>query len=424
MAVRLAESALHEAWLSADGSRFRVSASDGRSFRVLYSGMSGGSYGPDFKDAVLEARDGSEIQGDIEIHRVVSDWYAHGHDEDERYSRVVFHAVGSSERGEKRVATINALGTAVDEIEIGSLMGDSDVASVDSRTRHTRVRGEDVKDVVEKGDDWLDVAGDERFAQLIASRRLDIDRFGPDLAMQMSIFECLGYPRNRVQFRTLAQRLPWPFLVRFAHPTHHEEQNAEDREVEIGRAADLLRWAGGFAAKPGFSPVPMLAGDPPQWCGAAGRPANRPEARIASAACLVAEWWRTGGPLRWALNAALAADNSARVRDAFRPIDGIGAGRAGEIVVNAVLPTIAAWAKIGGDGDLYRAVTRRYREHPSLPSNSVLREAERAMRRRGCPVGRMRGARRQQGAMHVYKSMLLRPRAASQIPLGRRVLSS
>ena len=420
----VAESVLHEAWRGADGGRSRVATTEGRRFRVLYSGMPGGYYGPDFKDAVLEARDGSEFQGDIEIHRYVSDWYAHGHDEDERYGRVIFHAVGSSGQGGKRRATLNALGKAVDEIDIGPLLADPGDSSDVSRGRFGRTRGDRLEGVAQPNDRWLDGAGDERFAQMIASRRLDVARFGPDLALQMSIFECLGFPRNRTQFRTLAQRLPWPFLVRFAHRTPNAEQVSGDCEEDIRRAGDLLGWAGGFAPKPEFSPVPKLAGDPPRWNGAASRPANRPQTRIASAARLVAEWWRGGGPLRWVLDIMTAAENSAQLRDAFRQINGIGAGRAGEIVVNAVLPTVAAWAEMGGDGVLYRAATRRYREHPSLPSNSVLREAERAIHLRVCPIGPVRGARRQQGAMHVYKTMLLRPRAASQIRLGRRVMSS
>lgn len=423
MGVCVAESVLHEAWRRADGSRTRVAATDGRRFRILYSGMPGGSYGPDFKDAVLEATDGSEVQGDIEIHRQVSDWYAHGHDKDERYGRVVFHAVGSPSRCGKRRATLNALGSAVDVIGIGPLMAGAHIDAGAERTL-----GERVEDAVEAIEKWLDAAGDERFAQLIASRRIDVDRFGPDLAMQLSIFECLGFPRNRVQFRVLAQRLPWPFLVRFAHRTDESHRTVEDGERENRRAADLLRWAAGFAPKPGFSPAPVLAGEPPQWSAAASRPANRPEGRVASAAHLVAEWWRMGGPLRSALNTISAAQKPVDLLASYQSINGIGAGRAGEIVVNAVLPTIAAWAEIGGDGDLYRTATRLYREHPSLPSNSVLREAERVIRLRGFPIERIAGtsggARRQQGVLHIYKSMLLRPRAARQIHLGSRVLSS
>lgn len=428
MGVCVAESVLHEAWQRADGTGRRVATTDGRRFRILYSGMPGGSYGPDFKDAVLEATDGSEVQGDIEIHREVSDWYAHGHDEDERYGRVVFHAVGSSVRCGKRRATLNALGSTVDEIGIEPLMAGSHIDAGASRTL-----GERVESAVETIEQWLDAAGDERFAQLIASRRLDVDRFGPDLAMQLSIFECLGFPRNRGQFRVLAQRLPWPFLVRFAHRTEDSHRAVADGEHDDRRAADLLRWAAGFAPKPEFSPAPVLAGEPPQWNGAASRPANRPERRVESAAHLVEGWWRMGGPLRSALKAIAAAENPSQLRAAYQSIDGIGAGRAGEIVVNAVLPTVAAWAEIGGDGDLYRAATRLYREHPSLPSNSVLREAERVIRIRGFPIARVTGtsergtsggARRQQGVLHIYKSMLLRPRAASQINLGSRVLSS
>lgn len=416
MGVCVPESVLHEAWRRADGSRAKVATADGRSLRILYSGMPGGSFGPDFRDAVLEATDGSEVQGDIEIHREASDWYAHRHDEDDRYGRVIFHAIGLPDRPvrkEDRRVTINALGLVVDEIAMEPLMFD---ASGPSGIRRTR--GDQDKRSVEE---WLDAAGDERFVQLVAGKRMDVERFGPDLAMQMSIFECLGFPRNRAQFRMLAQRLPWAFLVRFAHRID-DARNGGDGDVR--RADELLRWAAGFDPKPAWSPVPRLMGEPPEWCNAASRPANRPQVRIRNAANLVVEWWRGGGPLRCVWNAMTKAENPAYLRDAVRTAGGIGVGRAGEIVINAVLPTMAAWAVSGRDGVLYRTAKRLFREYPSLPPNSVLREAEHAMRLRGLPVTRIKGARRQQGAMFIYKTMLLRPRPTSQIHLGRRVMSS
>ena len=395
-----------------------MSTADGRSFRILYSGMPGGSFGPDFRDAVLESTDGSEVQGDIEIHREVSDWYAHRHDEDDRYGRVIFHAIGSQVCEERSPATLNALGFAVDEIAMEPLMSHT-LGPPDARqTREGRGEGS-----VESVERWLDAAGDERFANLVASKCMDVERFGPDFAMQMSIFECLGFPRNRAQFRMLAQRVPWAFMIRFAHRIDGEQDDV-GHAGDVRRADDLLRWAAGLGPKPAWSPVPRLIGESPEWCNAASRPANRPEVRVRGAAHLVAEWWRGGGPLRCVSNAMLEAENASQLRDNFRSIGGIGAGRAGEIVVNAVLPTVAAWAVVGGDGVLFRTAKRLYREHPSLPSNSVLREAEHAMRRRGAPVARIRGARRQQGAMHIYKTMLLRPRPASQIRLGWRVMSS
>ena len=409
---------MHEAWRRADDSGARVATADGRSFRILYSGMPGGSLGPDFRDAVLEATDGSEVQGDIEIHRESSDWYAHRHHEDHRYGRVVFHAIGSPVREEGGSATLNALGFVVDEIAMEPLMSDALVPPGARRTRVDRDKGSD--ESVEK---WLDAAGDERFAQLVAGKRVDVERFGPDLAMQMSIFECLGFPRNRSQFRMLAQRLPWAFLVRFAHRIDGAWNSGVD-DGDVWRADELLRWGAGFGPKPAWSPVPALMGEPPAWCKVASRPANRPEGRVRSAAHLVAEWWRGGGPLRCVSNAIVEAENASQLRDGFRSIGGIGAGRAGEVVVNAVLPTIAAWAIVGGDGVLFQTAKRLFSEHPSLPSNSVLREAEHAMRCRGARVARISGARRQQGAMLIYKTMLLRPRPSAQLRLGRRVMYS
>ncbi len=127
---------LHDAWLRADGSRVRVYASDGRGYRILYSGMPGGSVGPDFRDAVLETEDGAEVAGDVEIHSRAMDWYAHQHDRDARYCNVVFHAVGApsqspspsqSDTPDEAMnsapnSAINSWGMVLPEVDIGFLL--------------------------------------------------------------------------------------------------------------------------------------------------------------------------------------------------------------------------------------------------------------------------------------------------------------
>ena len=418
MDVCFPERALHEVWQRADASRASVATAEGKRFRILYSGLPGGSFGPDFRDAVLEAEDGSEFHGDVEIHSDASDWYAHNHDTDARYGRVIFHAVWGSARD--GFEALNSLGMVVPEIGISPLVGGAERSGSGGEAQN-HGRGDDGEMVGE----WLDSAGDERFAQKIASKRIDVSRFGPDLALQMSIFEGLGYPRNVGAFRHLAQRLPWAFLAGFAYSRQRDATTESASANDVLRARELLRWAAGFDRKPAWSPAPRLEGEAPDWVAAASRPANRPQVRVEAAGHLVAQWWRGGGPLRHVLNALRAAKSATSLRDAFRVENGIlGTGRASEIIVNAVLPTVTAWAEISGDGALYRDLMRIYREHPSLPTNSVAREAERALRRRGASIRRIAGARRQQGAMHVYKSMLLRPRAAGQMQFGRRVLSS
>lgn len=422
MGVQVPESVLHEAWRRVEGSRAPLSTADGKQYRVLYSGMPGGSYGPDFRNAVLEGDDGSEIVGDVEVHRDSEDWFVHGHDIDPKYGQVTFHAIGAklaNDGSTTRDAVVNSLGFEVPELSIGQLIDDHGKPTL------RRSGGASNDNAEGSADDWLDAMGDERFALKISSMRTDVERFGPDLALQMAIFECLGYPRNRGAFRHLAKRIPWAFLAGLAHSNADVSDGCGRESRLVARAGELLSWAAGFGDPPSWSPVRRLAGDVPSWTAAAGRPSNRPEARLEAGAHLVAAWWLNGGPLRHALTAIGCAGRSSIIREHYCSGDGaLGAGRAGEIVVNAVLPVLAAWAEVGRDDALYANALMFYREHPSLPSNSVYQEAKQVLFRRGFRVGRLRGARRQQGVMHIYRSMLLRPRAARQLHLGCRALSS
>lgn len=412
MGICVPEKTLHEAWRRADNQRSVFGTAGGEQYRVLYSGMPGGSFGPDFRDAVLEAADGSELQGDVEIHREASEWYAHGHNGDDRYGRVIFHLVSSD--SDSRVDTLNSLGTAVPEASISNFIDEAGGHVFEDGTRRSGHETECVR-----VDQWLDTAGDERFALKMNSARIDIASLGPDLALQLAVFECLGYPRNRHPFRHLAKRLPWAFLAGLAFLEDHCRASNEER------AEALLRWAAGFGERPHWVPVGRLLGDNPEWVAAAGRPANRIENRLAAAARIVAKWWRVGGPMRHALGALRRSDSVTSLRDAYYVEGGLlGTGRAGEIVVNAVLPVLCAWAEVGRDGELYAEIMHLYRTHPALPSNSAFEEAKRVLVRRGVPMRKVRGARQQQGAMHIYKSMLLRPRVPRQMHLGRRALSS
>lgn len=425
MGVRIPERVLHEAWRRADGSRVSLSAADGKRYRVLYSGMPGGSYGPDFRDAVLEGDDGSEIVGDVEVHRHPADWFSHGHDSDPKYERVLFHAVGpyvaedvvAGDSSALRSVVINSSGLEVPELCMDQLIDEH------GKPRFNESEGISAKDAECSAGDWLDDMGDERFALKTSSARFDVEHFGPDLALQMAVFECLGYPRNRSAFRHLAKRLPWAFLAGVGGSRVGAGEGSDGESRLVASAIELLAWGAGFSERPLWSPVRRLAGDLPKWTGAAGRPANRPEARIGTAARLVVAWWLNGGPLRHGLTAVRCAELSSTIGEHYRSDDGsLGAGRAGEIVVNAVLPVLAAWAEFGRDDALYAKVLRFYRDHPSLPSNSVYEEAKRVLARRGFSFERLRGARRQQGVMHIYRLMLLRPRVARQLHLGHRAL--
>jgi uncharacterized protein DUF2851 len=70
---------------------------NGQYCRLLYNGQPGGAAGPDVRDAVLhfpaQQADGAQLVGDVEFHIHASDWFAHKHQSDPRYNRVVLHVV-------------------------------------------------------------------------------------------------------------------------------------------------------------------------------------------------------------------------------------------------------------------------------------------------------------------------------------------
>lgn len=404
--VCLPETELHHAWQTADSARAQVEAADGKCYRVLYSGMPGGSYGPDFRQAVLEREDGSELVGDIEIHVRAREWYAHGHAEDDRYNGVKLHGVWSARDGGGCV--LNKAGLRIPQIGLSTL-------HTDAQTKH------DNRDIADEAASQargtlayrlVCQAGDEWFAGKMAMFSEEIDTFGGDIAAQLGIFEALGYARNRWQFRTLARRVPWPYLKRELRANCSTDSTAHHI------AEQLLRWGAGWQPAPDFASAPALMGEAPDWNRAYGMPANRPEQRVSAAAHIAASWYAAGGPLSHTLDTVRKAE---RCSDIWREVSprgsGIGKARAMEMTVNIVLPLAAAWAQRGGDSALYAKALALYEAHPTMNTNSVLRESVRYLQSRGFSTGTCRGARQQQGTMHLYKSNLVQPRATRQIRL-------
>lgn len=65
---------------------------DGREVTVVETGVHNDGAGPDFIGARVRI-EGMLWDGDVEIHTRRRDWYAHGHDHDAAYDRVVLHVV-------------------------------------------------------------------------------------------------------------------------------------------------------------------------------------------------------------------------------------------------------------------------------------------------------------------------------------------
>ena len=382
-----------------------VQGADGAIYAVLYPGRPADGPGPDFRDAVLRGPDGRVMRGDVEIHVRTSGWRAHGHHRDPRYNGVLFHVTGERpERrsGEPRPVVLTASGRSLHHLILAPPYPETPLEPERCTEQPTPTNPTNPAD--------LAAAGDQRFLGKSAGASIMLREKGGDAAAWIAVLECLGYSRNRQGFRRVAERLPWSRL---------------SDAIEAGAdATSLLLWAGGFGQKPGEPSLNHGNSGPsgrshghrglaPAWA-AGGRPDNRPERRLAAAAVLAGRW-RERGPLENIIEAVRSASGPNDLIEAFQVSADqtgaralIGRGRAGEIVVNAILPLVHAWSLLADRWDVTGKAFQLYRDHPKLPGNAITREMT-ALLAAGGAAPEIYGAREQQGLILMYRAMTAGP---------------
>jgi hypothetical protein len=326
-----------------EGQRFppeALTTTAGRPLRVLYRGRWGGGPGPDFRDAVIEAPWGT-LKGDVELHVRASDFRRHGHHHDPAYNRLALHLVFWPDEEEDtalasgRRVPVAALAPWVErrEEEIHRWL-ERPALWLEPCRGAPRRRGEEAVAAV------LDRLGDIRFRRRTAELRRALAREDGDEVLYRALLEALGYGGNREAFRQLAQRLPWRALRGLLLNVPAPERAAAALEV----LAEAARW-----------PLPLA------WRTAGLRPGNHPARRLEAAAHLAARYAGAGlaQGLRPLLDGeATRAVAALTVREWGRTL--VGAGRAVEMLTNALLPFFAAGMepRPGRAMELYRALPR------------------------------------------------------------------
>lgn len=344
---------------------------------VLFRGLPSDAGGPDYQDAVLSRQGRSLLTGDIEFHVSVSDWYAHGHHRDPHYESVVLHVVWEKSTEETRtvsgrvVPTVSLKGAVAPAIPIQlgtSALGHPCVAA------YAALSPEELTAAIRR-------AALDRFRDRAAQLGSDLETLSPNQIVYTAILEALGYASNRPVFRALADAAPYEWIMSLA--------------PEVRRQA-LLEAAG---LGSGIHSPPARV-RPDSWRLSRLRPANHPALRLAGMSALLN---RLSPSLSEALTVRLLdARPSARqaidvllVRDTDQST--IGAGRAGEILVSAVLPFLAGlWPERPEPENLYVAL-------PSPPSTRWTRKMVGLMAESGhtCRVPR---AVDHQGLHRLYHS--------------------
>ena len=369
----LTEATLVRLWA---GQRFPASAlatPDGAALRVLHPGRAGRGAGPDFRDAIIAPSSGWLLRGDVELHVRASDFRAHGHGRDARYDRVVLHVVFEDDAaGGTRLAS----GRSVPVVALAPWLRRRarELAGWLSSPRLWREPCHDALARLgrEEVPGQLAALGDRRFAERAVVLGEALRAHGPGEALYRALLSGLGYGGDRPLLEGVAGRLPWPALAALL------DSAPADRRVAAAETAL----------------VGTLGAAPP----AGGRPANRPERRVAGLARLAARH-------RPLFERPAAFDADARPRElaaAWSAGELIGRSRAIELLVNAVLPWAAACAEERGDEALAGRVRACYARLPRPGRYGALAFLEENLKDggRALPLD----ARAQQGLLALYKT--------------------
>ena len=394
------EAALARLWRDAHILCNYLETADGNRYQVLYPGVQSSEAGPDFRGAVLVDHQGRRVSGDVELHRAAGDWYAHRHHLDPNYNGVVLHVVL------KRAAhdsSRQASGTTVPVVEFKPVEFKPDTAgSIGGVPRGDLPRPPSPERIGAE----LDRLGDQRFLArsrgFVMAMRADAD---PDQAVYEGVMEALGYATNRRPFRRLAR------LVTYRALQHLRPEPPRTRAAGIEAA---LLWAAGLldqvapeARKRQLNRMVrrmdwLPRRRPTEWKLFRVRPANHPARRISGIASVLARTMDSG--LSVNLENALLAGGDGGVRDALIELPLIGAGRAGEISVNVVLPYLNARGVVSMDPALAQKSLDAYWLAAPLSAYGSARRFARSM---GIPTDRsvIATARRQQGLLHLQKHL-------------------
>ena len=392
------ERALAVLWQKAHALPDGLMTEDGKRFRVLYPGRANSRAGPDFYDAIIATEDGDQITGDVELHLNAPDWHSHHHDTDPNYNGVILHVVL---RPKHRTTSMQQSGISVPVASLASYVPHLERMEITPGYSLPHLQAMDEQSL------WhlLDRAGEKRFLAKSRGFALELERDDADQVLYRAIMEALGYASNRKPFRELAERVPVSSLMRLRGEPAATRLFALKAALigasgllslvqPVEEARELRRL---YRRLPRVKPISSK-----QWKMFRVRPANHPVVRLIGAAHLMERFIQTG-PVR-----SLARDieqcNAKHLSNRLTARPFIGQSRARDMAVNVVLPFMHAYGGIVRSPVLHGKCFELYDAFPKLSDNEITREMARLLSSDTAPIS-VTGARRQQGLIHLYKSL-------------------
>ena len=225
-AAELTEKTLQDFWEAIPAGKV-LPLTDGRRCTILSRGNRNRGKGPDFLSAVIRFDDGSELRGDVEIHRKTSMWIAHGHTKDPAYGNVILHAVAENDAAPGNVAFLPCVPILV--LPGASRRGAEGIVRASAKGdtfcgRHFSMFSDPdvLRFAAAAGTDRLRKKSDDFLAGMI--------RQGSETAFFLRLMDLLGPTGGREAFRQLAGRVA----------AYLENQRAEHFDVLLWGESGLL----------------------------------------------------------------------------------------------------------------------------------------------------------------------------------------
>jgi hypothetical protein len=414
-----------------------LTSSEDELVSVIYPGRTNGDNGPDFRDAVI-ANKFHLTKGDVEVHVKSSDWYSHEHHADAAYNNVILHVVMWHDCNS---ATLLQSGKPVPVLCLAKALRHQAYLLPQQLPCFQILEHVD-RQTLEK---LLNTAGEERFKQKAMHFQAEILRFGQKEEAEQVLFRgmmrALGYAKNTKPFEDLADRMPLNYI--------ESRQGLALKQALLLGTAGLLpsqRWQGKLAREKEVQELEQMwqsAGKKVKtmresdWNFSHIYPNNSPVRRIVAQSYLLERYCEgkllarilqlvKEAPLpkgHHALENGLTVAGDGYWRDHFdfdvrskTKISALlGNSKAGEIIVNVILPFAFSWGELANETKLTENAIELYRNYPRLAENCITRH----MAKQLCleePFDL--AACHQQGLIHIFRNYCREGRC-SQCPLAR-----
>lgn len=445
---RISERFLIQVWQRLPG-RAALITEEGEPVHLVYPGRGNDDRGADLRDAVIIFNQ-QLIKGDVEFHLWSADWKRHHHHQDPAYNGTILHVVMWRDTGP---ATQLQSGKQVPILVLSQYL---------AKAGRRRMRTDYPADIftlpcyraakslpIERTDEILDAAGQERFLVKAAAFQSELSRDTSEQILYQGIMRALGYVKNKLSFQELAGKVPLHHLEAIVrrYPTDDEclarlqalllgtaGLLPSQRDIRSLLTADdqwvesLEKYWSEYEHRHGMSAD--------SWRLVKVRPYNFPVRRIAGMSHLILRLGKEGllaeilnliqevkiDLAYCALEAVLMVissgywkthyDFGCRCRDIAPAL--IGNNRAAAIAVNVILPFTYAWSRLNAKPKLAAKSLAIFTTYPKTGTNAIERHMSRQLGRSSVPVN---WAQRQQGLIHIYKTLCTQGKCAV-CPLG------